>query len=161
MNEKTCMLEIGDLNMFHKLRLPKFKKLSSSLNFSTALGLLFISLFIIPGLLGAQSGSVYYPGRTGEWESRRAEDVGMNADSLKKAVDLAMANEFSGSRDLRIAISNSFERDNTIVGPTKDRGGPAGMVIKDGYIVAEWGDTKRVDMTFSVTKSYLSTTMLD
>ena len=81
----------------------------------------------------------------------------MNADSLKKAVDFAMANEFSGSRDLKVAISNSFEPDNTIVGPTKDRGGPSGMVIKNGYIVAEWGDTKRVDMTFSVTKSYLST----
>ena len=31
------------------------------------------------------------------------------------------------------------------------------MIIKNGYIVAEWGDTTRVDMTFSVTKSYLST----
>lgn len=143
--------------MFRKLRLPKFKKLSSSFNFSTALCPLLISLFIIPGLLHAQSGSVYYPGRTGEWESRRAEDVGMNADFLQKAVDLAMANEVRIPRDLRLAISNSFEPDNTIVGPTKERGGPAGMIIKNGYIVAEWGDTKRVDMTFSVTKSYLST----
>lgn len=31
------------------------------------------------------------------------------------------------------------------------------MIVKNGYIVAEWGDTRRVDMTFSVTKSYLST----
>ncbi|MFQ5744981.1 MAG: serine hydrolase domain-containing protein, partial [Acidobacteriota bacterium] len=30
-------------------------------------------------------------------------------------------------------------------------------VVRHGYIVAEWGDTRRVDMTFSVTKSYLST----
>jgi CubicO group peptidase (beta-lactamase class C family) len=143
--------------MFRKLRLPKFKKLSSTSNFSTALCLLLISLFIIPGLLHAQSDSVYYPGRTGEWESRRPADVGINADSLQKVVDFAMANEYSGPRDLRIAISSSFEPDNTIVGPTKERGGPAGMVIKNGYIVTEWGDTKRVDMTFSVTKSYLST----
>jgi len=143
--------------MFRKLRLPKFKKLSSSFNFSTALCLLLVSLFIFPGLLHAQSGEVYYPGRTGEWESRRPEEVGMNADSLQKAVDLAIANEVRIPRDLRLVISNSFEPDNTIVGPTKDRGGPAGMIIKNGYIVAEWGDTKRVDMTFSVTKSYLST----
>ena len=33
---------------------------------------------------------------------------------------------------------------------------PGTPVIKDGYIIASWGDTKRVDMTFSVTKSYLS-----
>jgi CubicO group peptidase (beta-lactamase class C family) len=31
--------------------------------------------------------------------------------------------------------------------------------VKDGYIVAEWGDPARVDMTFSVTKSFLSTTV--
>lgn len=31
------------------------------------------------------------------------------------------------------------------------------MILKDGFVVSSWGDTKRVDMTFSVTKSYLST----
>jgi CubicO group peptidase (beta-lactamase class C family) len=31
------------------------------------------------------------------------------------------------------------------------------MILKNGYVIASWGDTKRVDMTFSVTKSYLST----
>jgi CubicO group peptidase (beta-lactamase class C family) len=34
------------------------------------------------------------------------------------------------------------------------------MILKDGYMVAQWGDIKRVDMTFSVTKSFLSTTAL-
>jgi CubicO group peptidase (beta-lactamase class C family) len=118
---------------------------------------LFISLLFIPGQLHAESDSVYYPGLTGEWETRSAEDVGMSPDTLKKVVDLAKENEFKGPRDLRKAILKSFEADNTIVGPTKQRGGPAGMIIKNGYIVAEWGDTKRVDMTFSVSKSYLST----
>jgi CubicO group peptidase (beta-lactamase class C family) len=118
---------------------------------------LLLSLVLFPRLLHAQSDTVYYPARTGEWESRRPEKVGLNPDALQKAVDFAIANEFSGPTDLRLAIERSFEPDNTIVGPTKDRGGPAGMIIKDGYIVAEWGDTKRVDMTFSVTKSYLST----
>ena len=44
-----------------------------------------------------------------------------------------------------------------ILGPMKHRGKPAGVIIKNGYIVGQWGDTKRVDMTFSVAKSYLST----
>ena len=44
-----------------------------------------------------------------------------------------------------------------IKGPTKSRQGPNGIIIKDGYIVGKWGDINRVDMTFSVTKSYLST----
>ena len=38
----------------------------------------------------------------------------------------------------------------------KKRGPSNGLIIKDGYIIGSWGDTKRVDMTFSVTKSYLS-----
>jgi CubicO group peptidase (beta-lactamase class C family) len=74
-------------------------------------------------------------------------------------VTFAKANEYSGSIDLRIAILESFGREPfiEIVGPTKKRGGPAGLILKDGYIIAEWGDIHRVDMTFSVTKSYLST----
>ncbi|WP_316906137.1 serine hydrolase domain-containing protein [Robiginitalea biformata] len=39
----------------------------------------------------------------------------------------------------------------------KKRGGPAGLILKNGYVLASWGDTRRVDMTFSVTKSFLST----
>ena len=143
--------------MSRKLRLAELTRSFSSFKSSTAFHLLLVSLLTIPGLARAQSGGVYYPPRTGEWESRRPEDVGMNPEALQKAVDFAIANEFRGPRDLKAAISSSFEPDNTIVGPTKDRGGPAGMIIKNGYIVAEWGDTRRVDMTFSVTKSYLST----
>lgn len=43
------------------------------------------------------------------------------------------------------------------LGPMPDsRGGPAGVVLKDGHLVAEWGDTGRVDHCFSVAKSFLS-----
>ena len=48
---------------------------------------------------------------------------------------------------------------NTIVGPTMTRGGHSGMVIRHGYIVLEWGDTKKVDWTFSAAKNYLATTI--
>jgi CubicO group peptidase (beta-lactamase class C family) len=43
------------------------------------------------------------------------------------------------------------------IGPIKDRGDPTSLVIHHGYIVAEWGERRRVDMTHSVTKSMLST----
>ena len=45
---------------------------------------------------------------------------------------------------------------NEPLGPFKPRGGPAGLIIKGGRIAAEWGDSKRVDMTFSIAKSYLA-----
>ncbi|GAG94686.1 unnamed protein product, partial [marine sediment metagenome] len=50
----------------------------------------------------------------------------------------------------------NYHDDGIILGPTRPHGAVNGLIIKNGYIVAEWGDTKRVDMTFSVTKSYLS-----
>ena len=76
-----------------------------------------------------------------------------------RQLSFAEGNEYKGSRDLRIAILKGFEREpfHQILGPTKKRGGPAGIILKNGYMVAQWGDTKRVDMTFSVTKSFLST----
>jgi len=43
------------------------------------------------------------------------------------------------------------------IGPFSDRGDPTGVIIHKGYIIAEWGDPGRVDMTHSVTKSFLST----
>lgn len=101
----------------------------------------------------------YFPERNAVWEQQTPKQVDINASKLQLAVDFAEANEYSGSRDLRIAILKGFEREpfHTILGPTKKRGGPAGMILKNGYLIAQWGDTKRVDMTFSVTKSFLST----
>ena len=111
-----------------------------------------------PGLPGASLHAQYYPER-GHWEMQSPAEAGMDTSQLQKAIAFAKANEYSGSRDLRVAIHSSFgfEPYDEIVGPTKERGGPAGMILKDGYIVAQWGDVHRVDMTFSVTKSYLST----
>lgn len=99
----------------------------------------------------------YYPAQS--WETRSPQDVGLNAEQLQQAVDFAQANEYEGERDLKVAILKGFAREpyHEIKGPTKDRGGPAGVILKNGYIVAQWGDVDRVDMTFSVTKSYLST----
>lgn len=99
----------------------------------------------------------YYPGA--DWQTKKPEELKMNKKLLDSAINLAIKNENKVDRDLRIANMKSYSRepDYKILGPTKLRGGPAGLVIKNGYIVAQWGDVNRVDMTFSVTKSFLST----
>lgn len=99
----------------------------------------------------------YYPSQ--EWERKSAKSSNINSVLLDSAVSIASQYENSVNRDLGIAIKEAFSREPNfeISGKTKQRGGPAGLVIKDGYIVAEWGDINRVDMTFSVAKSYLST----
>ncbi len=114
-----------------------------------------LMLLVFTGNLFSQS--LYYPERN-EWLRKDPATAGFNTEKLEQALDFAANNEYSGDRDLRLAILKSFgyEPGMDIVGPTKKRGGPAGIILKDGYIVAEWGDIHRVDMTFSVTKSYLS-----
>jgi len=90
---------------------------------------------------------------------RTPQEFNIDKDQLDSAVKFALENEYSGSRDLRIAILKGFAREpfHEILGPTKKRGGPAGMILKNGYLISSWGDIRRVDMTFSVTKSFLST----
>lgn len=114
-------------------------------------GLIYISV-------NAQT-SYYFPSKNGVWEQRSPKDFKIKNEVLEEAVSFAKANEYSGSKDLRIAILEGFKSEpfHEILGPTKKRGGPAGMILKNGYLIKGWGDTKRVDMTFSVTKSFLST----
>lgn len=103
----------------------------------------------------------YFPGPGAEWERRRPVEVGMDSAALSAAVDFAIANESPFGHDLRAYLEERLLTTGPygeIVGPMKDRGGPNGLILRGGYIVAEWGDTDRVDMTFSITKSYLSTT---
>ncbi len=120
---------------------------------------LYIFLYLFLSIIPAIAQNTYYPALGETWPEASATEVGMNIDSIDAAISFAMDNEYSGDRDLRRAILKGFAREpyHEILGPTKKRGGPAGMIIKDGQLVAQWGDVDRVDMTFSVTKSYLST----
>jgi hypothetical protein len=115
--------------------------------------LLFVSLYAIT--VAAQQ--TYFP--DADWQIKKPEELKMNKVLLDSVVSVALQSENKMERDLRIANMKSYSREPgyKIAGPMKERGGPAGLVIKNGYIVAQWGDINRVDMTFSATKSYLST----
>ena len=105
--------------------------------------------------------AIYYPGAGDDWERRAAQQVGLDSTRLAAAIAFAIANESKAPRNLEVAHYQSFGREpfGEGVGPFKERGDPTGMIIRHGYIVAEWGDPKRVDMTFSETKSFLSSTV--
>ncbi len=121
--------------------------------------LLFFAVLAVPVVeLGAQQ-RPYFPEAWGQWETRAAERAGFDPEKLSAAVEFAKQHANEDSKDLAQVIAASFSREPhfSLIGPTKPRGDANGMIIRGGYIVAEWGDTDRVDMTFSVTKSYLST----
>lgn len=105
------------------------------------------------------SAQTYFPERH-DWRTRTPEQAGMNAARLSQAIDFAIANESPAPKDLALNHELSgFAREPFAVrvGPTTVRAPLNGLVVRNGYIVAEWGETEKVDMTFSVTKTFLST----
>jgi CubicO group peptidase (beta-lactamase class C family) len=105
-----------------------------------------------------QTGPTYFPERF-DWQHKKPEDVGMDAAIVAQAVQAAIAADTPGPHDMAQFLMNGFGREpfNAIIGPVKDRGPATGIVTRHGYIVAEWGDPARVDMTHSVTKTFLTT----
>ena len=116
-----------------------------------------ILFYVIFSFSYASSQNTYFPDVV--WQSKKPEDLGLNKNLLDSAIIMATKNENNVEKDLRIALLKSYVREPgyKIIGPTKHRGGPVGVIIKNGFIVAQWGDVDRVDMTFSATKSFLST----
>jgi CubicO group peptidase (beta-lactamase class C family) len=100
----------------------------------------------------------YYPGRF-DWQKQTAEQARFDSARLDAAMQFASANENPATKDLAVDLATTFGREpfDTPIGPVKPRGALSGIIIKNGYIIGEWGETARVDMTFSVTKSFLST----
>ena len=118
------------------------------------LSLFFVFVFAEPNF----SQSIYFP-PANDWQTRKPEQVKMDAAKLKEAIDFAIAGETKTPRDVELALTQTFGRApfGELIGVTKPRGAMTGIVIRNGYIVAEWGEPLRVDMTHSVTKSFLST----
>jgi CubicO group peptidase (beta-lactamase class C family) len=87
-----------------------------------------------------------------------AEAAGFDAARIEAAVAFARDHETLWSRDLASVIGNAYFEPppwNEILGPVRPRGAPNGLISRHGRLVARWGDTRQVDMTFSVAKSYL------
>ncbi len=120
--------------------------------------LTFIALLAFSSSIYAQT---YFPGTWGNWETKTPAQVGMNADSIQGAIQYAQSMESGNPRNMEINHYQTFGREpfGDGVGPFKDRGDQTGIIIKNGYIIAEWGEPFRVDMTHSVAKSFLSSTV--
>lgn len=120
----------------------------------------FVSILILSSMISIllvsaapAPNSSYYP-PPGEWARKKPAEVGMDAAKLDEAVAFMKSHEANQSRD--------FSDQEIIFGkllgsvPT-DRAATNGLIIRHGYIVAEFGDTTKADPTYSVAKSMLST----
>lgn len=104
--------------------------------------------------------SFYVPGQGEDWQTISPAEAGFDAGKLAEAQAFAISHESRMNRDIAKALEGGHFSEppplGDIIGPTAPRGDAAGLVLKGGKIVAEWGPTSRADMTFSVTKSFLS-----
>lgn len=121
--------------------------------------LAFILLFLTSTIgYGQKKAAIYFPPYN-NWQHQTPVALGLSDAAIQQAIVFAKGHEIKASRKGDISQFQSFGKEpfSDIVGPVKDREEPAGLIIYKGYIVAQWGDPARVDMTHSVTKSFLST----
>ena len=95
----------------------------------------------------------YFP-PAGTWAKKSPAEVGMDAAKLTAAIEFAKARETNWPRD----FSTQEKIFGTLLGPIpKARAATNGVIIRNGYVVAEFGETNAVDPTYSVAKSMLAT----
>jgi CubicO group peptidase (beta-lactamase class C family) len=101
----------------------------------------------------AQSVPAYVPPK-GSWERRTPAELGFDPAKLAEAMAWAKQQVNDMPKD----FSTQAKIFGTPLGPLpKTRADSNCVVLRHGYIVAEFGDVEAVDPTFSVAKSYLST----
>ncbi len=112
-----------------------------------------------PAKTAPETAAAYFPARF-DWQHKKPEEVGMDSALLDEAVKQAVASENPATHNMMEFLATTFgahEPLDTPIGPIQDRGPASGLITRHGYIVAEWGEPRRVDMTFSVTKTFLTT----
>ena len=101
----------------------------------------------------------YFPGKASNWDKIEPEAAGFDPNKLQEAVACAIASKTNWANDIITPLTAHMAEPppyNEIIGPITEHGGPNGIILRGGRIVAEWGDTQRVDMTFSASKSYVA-----
>ena len=97
------------------------------------------------------------------WTIIDAHEAGMDEGILSQAIDFAIQNEANMDRDIGAALEQGhFEEPWPIgktIGPVKRRKSSSGAILRGSKLVKTWGDVDYVDMTFSISKSYLSLCM--
>ncbi len=99
----------------------------------------------------------YFPSYQ-SWDHKPASSS-FDTTKLSGAIQFAKEHESKQPRNMELSQAMSFGKEpfGEGIGPFADRGDPTGIIIHHGYIIVEWGEPSRVDMTHSVTKSFLTT----
>src|SRR6185436_4014395 len=127
----------------------------------------FLLALLGAALISPASAGDYFPPKGDVWTTHTPAQEKLDPAKLKAAIDYAVSAELTyppelakvaDIRDLRVSVPLKYtgEAFSSPIGPLKAHAPANGIIIRHGYIVAEWGRTRDVDMTFSVTKTFLS-----
>ena len=114
----------------------------------------FVAVPVILAVFGLslQAAPAYFP-PPGKWQKKAPSELGMDATKLQQAIDFAQANGATWDFD-----KDQVRTFGAVLGPLpQQRAATNGVILRHGYIVAEFGDTKTNDPVYSVAKSFLST----
>lgn len=122
------------------------------------IAVLLLPVLIASGQKKNTAPPAYFP-TAQSWQKKSPAEAGFNAELLQAAIAFAKQNESKASRNMEFFQASTFGKEpfGEGIGPFADRGDATGIIIYKGYIIAEWGEPFRTDMTHSVTKSFLST----
>ena len=112
----------------------------------------FALIPLFAAALAAQTAATYFP-PPGQWQHKSPAELGFDAAKLQEAIAYAQANNSTWD----------FDRDQVrtfgaVLGPLpKQHTATNGIILRHGYIAAEFGDIKANDPVYSVAKSFIST----
>lgn len=114
---------------------------------------LLLTLCIAASTRAQEAAKAYFPPK-GHWEHRKPSEVGMDDVAVAEAVEWAKLQVTTMPKD----FSTQAQIFGSPLGPLpKTRADINGVIVRHGYIIAEFGDVNAVDPTYSAAKSYLST----
>ncbi|WP_041257903.1 serine hydrolase domain-containing protein [Fibrella aestuarina] len=131
--------------------------LPATINTTLLLGLTCVTLAVAQRKT-AQKETPYFP-TAQVWQHKLPSQLGLSTGAIQEAIAFHRANEIKNPRSMEQSHYQTFGKEpyGYAIGPFADRGEPSGVIVYKGYIVAEWGEPHRCDITHSVTKSFLST----
>ena len=103
---------------------------------------------------------LYFPSAQ-EWQVKSPQFFKIDSLKLNEAIQFSIQNETKYPRNPWLTQAMQFGKEpfSDPVGPMLERGGLSGIVVYNGYIIAQWGDPSKVESCNSVTKSFVSSTI--
>jgi CubicO group peptidase (beta-lactamase class C family) len=83
----------------------------------------------------------------------------MSDKKLQEAIQFSIDHETTWDRDANGVFGVHHDDPppwNRLLGPVHSRGPVSGVIMVDGKMLTSWGEPQRVDLTFSVAKTYLA-----